>query len=334
MLTFERERQGGGLVNSLIDSLPFELHLSKNYQFCGPGTRLNFRLARGDPGYNELDKACKVHDIAYRDNSDLSKRHAADYELEQSAWKRVLSKDATLKEKAAAYLVTNVMKLKRKMGMGCVSIDGRSSQPQRKRRNIRKKKKTKTTLKQRRGLGCLQNRDQKQNMRKRQGKKKVGGKLSFQSNLVRRIRNALQKRGRSKIKTNSSDGDIYQSAKIALKAARQTLKTLGGRQRIRIPRVIPVPKTGGILPLIPIFAGLSALGSIASSVSGIAKAAHDAKIARKHLEETRRHNKSMENNNNTAVPIINGSGLYLKPYQKGYGLYLASYNNTNKQSKN
>ncbi|WP_227553302.1 hypothetical protein, partial [Acinetobacter baumannii] len=36
------------------------------YQFCGPATRLNKRLARGDAGVNKLDGwACKEHDITY-----------------------------------------------------------------------------------------------------------------------------------------------------------------------------------------------------------------------------------------------------------------------------
>ncbi|KAJ8977825.1 hypothetical protein NQ317_011909 [Molorchus minor] len=111
-------KHGRGVVNSLINKLPFELHLPK-YQFCGPGTRLHKRLARGDPGINSLDKACREHDIAYSENSNLADRHKADYELEQRAWQRVKSKDAKLGEKAAAWANTNAMKVKRKLGMGC-----------------------------------------------------------------------------------------------------------------------------------------------------------------------------------------------------------------------
>lgn len=64
---FSRKRaaaKGKGFVNNLINKLPIELHLP-GYQYCGPGTNLKKRLARGDPGINELDKACKEHDIAY-----------------------------------------------------------------------------------------------------------------------------------------------------------------------------------------------------------------------------------------------------------------------------
>lgn len=113
MLTF----RGEGLVNSLIDKLPFELHLRK-YQFCGPGTKLEKRLRRGDPGINPLDRACKEHDIAYAKSSNLTDRHKADRILEDAAWSRVKSNDATLGEKAASWAVTNAMKVKRKLGMG------------------------------------------------------------------------------------------------------------------------------------------------------------------------------------------------------------------------
>ncbi|KAJ8939266.1 hypothetical protein NQ318_015224, partial [Aromia moschata] len=109
-------KRGGGVLNTLVCKIP-ELHFYK-YQYCGPFTKLEKRLARGDPGINPLDKACLKHDIAYSKNSDLSDRHKADYELEQRAWERVKSKDASIGEKAAALLVTNAMKPKGKLGMG------------------------------------------------------------------------------------------------------------------------------------------------------------------------------------------------------------------------
>lgn len=55
---------GGGLLNRVINKLPFELHLP-GYQFCGPGTKLQARLNRGEKGINPLDAACREHDIAY-----------------------------------------------------------------------------------------------------------------------------------------------------------------------------------------------------------------------------------------------------------------------------
>lgn len=109
--------EGAGLVNSLINKLPVELHIP-GYNYCGPGTKLRERLRRGDPGINPLDEACKSHDIAYSQNRDLESRHRADAILAERAWERVKSKDARFGEKAAAWAVTNIMKVKRKTGMG------------------------------------------------------------------------------------------------------------------------------------------------------------------------------------------------------------------------
>lgn len=73
-----RQKKGSGILNKLINKLPVELHLP-GYQYCGPGTKLQKRLARGDPGINQLDTACKEHDIAYSQNLDnIQARHATD----------------------------------------------------------------------------------------------------------------------------------------------------------------------------------------------------------------------------------------------------------------
>ena len=48
----------------------------------------------------------------------MNARHAADRILAQRAWERVIAKDASLGEKAAAWAVTNAMKAKTKLGMG------------------------------------------------------------------------------------------------------------------------------------------------------------------------------------------------------------------------
>lgn len=109
---------GSGIVNSIIHKLPVELHIPK-YQFCGPETRLEERLARGDRGINFLDSACREHDIAYSQNLDnVKKRNIADGILAEKAWSRVIAKDSNLKEKVAAYAVANIMKAKSKLGMG------------------------------------------------------------------------------------------------------------------------------------------------------------------------------------------------------------------------
>lgn len=63
-------------------------------------------------------------------------------------------------------------------------------------------------------------------------------------------------------------------------------------------------KRGGIIPLLPVFAGLSALGSLAGGASAVAKVITDTRNAKKNLDELKRHNTAME-----------GRGLYLRPYR-------------------
>jgi len=113
-------KNGHGLLNRTINALPFELHIP-GYQFCGPGTHLEKRLARGDQGINPLDAACREHDIAYSRSNDLTERHAADRILGVKSRKRIIVKDSTLGEKVAATAVWAAMKAKTKIGMGMKS---------------------------------------------------------------------------------------------------------------------------------------------------------------------------------------------------------------------
>lgn len=118
MTSKRRPRRGKGLVNKLISSLPFEAHVP-GYNFLGPGTKLQKRLARGDTPINGLDAAAREHDISYSKTKDTKERNKADLVLADQAWERVKAKDSSLGERVAAYAVTNAMKLKAKLGMGC-----------------------------------------------------------------------------------------------------------------------------------------------------------------------------------------------------------------------
>lgn len=242
---------GKGLFNSLINNLPVELHLPGGYQYCGPGTKLQKRLARGDPGINQLDKACKEHDISYSKFKNTSDRTIADKILAEKAWQRALASDSNIAERSNALLVTAAMKLKNKLGMGV-----------------------------KRGL----------------------------------FRKAVRSAKQSIIKRKP------ENEKSAIKIARAAVKSvIKKKSSAAAPRIIPVPKIGGILPfLIPLFAGLSAVGALSGGAAGIAKAVNDAKKAKENFEESKRHNKTMES-------IALGKGLYLKPYKQGYGLYLKPY---------
>lgn len=140
------------LVNKSIDLLPIELHLPGGYQYCGPGTKLKKRLARGDPGINKLDQACKVHDIAYSKFSDSANRSVADKILARQAWERVKESDASLGERAAALAVTAAMKTKSAFGGGRRRRGGGKRKTTRKlggrikKRNTRSTKKNKPTI--------------------------------------------------------------------------------------------------------------------------------------------------------------------------------------------
>lgn len=78
-------------------------------------------------------------------------------------------------------------------------------------------------------------------------------------------------------------------------------------------RTLESPKLGGFLPLLPLIAGISALGSLAGGASAIANAVNSSKNAQKHLDENQRHNKMLEA---IALGQKFGKGLFLKPYKK------------------
>lgn len=91
-------------IDRIIEMLP-EIHLS-GYNYCGPNTKLESRLAHNDPGINELDCACKEHDIAYAESNDLIWRHSADKLLVLKAFRRIYAKDSRIGERFAAMLVS------------------------------------------------------------------------------------------------------------------------------------------------------------------------------------------------------------------------------------
>lgn len=113
-----------------------------------------------------------------------------------------------------------------------------------------------------------------------------------------------------------------------IKLAVASVNKIKKGKRVNTPRTIKLPTySGGILPLIPIFAGLSALGSVASSAAGIYRAINRVRGAEKQFEENKRHNAKME-----AIAIDHektGNGFYLKPDMIGEGFYLAPYTKKN-----
>lgn len=108
--------------------------------------------------------------------------------------------------------------------------------------------------------------------------------------------------------------------KTAIALAMTAARELANESSIKLPRVIPIPKTGGVLPLIPIFAGLSAAGAIAGGAAGIAKTINEYKMAKKLYEESKRHNEKME-------ALCIGKGLRLKPHKDGLGIFVSKEKN-------
>lgn len=259
------KKRGKGLINKLIDVLPFEAHVP-GYQYCGPGTKLEKRLKRGDPGINPLDAACKTHDIAYSEHKDSARRSEADKTLQNIAMKRVFAKDSSLNERAVALGVAAAMKAKRTIG----------------------------------GKG-LRKRVTKTKMKKKQ--------VSF-ATLLKNAKIAIKKNKPPNIDS-------------AINVAVASVKSAKKGKCVKTPRIIKLPSiSGGVLPLVPIFAGLSALGSIVGSTAGVVNAINQAKKGQKELEESRRHNGTMEA---IALGRKNGNGFYLRPDKTGNGFYLSPY---------
>lgn len=131
----------------------------------------------------------------------------------------------------------------------------------------------------------------------------VGMRGKRKSISFRKITNAAAKGMNSVADKNN----MKLMSKHALIAARRIVR---GKSKFhkKIPRVLKIPKTisGGFLPAaIPILAGLSALGTIAGGVSGIAKAIADFKAA---------------SSSRVITPIKSGQGLYIKPYSNYFNV--------------
>lgn len=149
---------------------------------------------------------------------------------------------------------------------------------------------------------------------RRRRKTNGGRKVTFQGGVVKHVKLALRK-----FKKGSG---LSETVKFAVQTAKDAVKRIGGRKHIRIPRIIPLPKTGGFLPfLLPLLSGLSAVGTLAGGAAAITKAVNSASSAKQALAESQRHNKMME-----AISLgKKGDGLYVKPYKKGLGLYIKPY---------
>lgn len=94
----------------MLEKLP-EIHI-RGYNYCGPNTNLESRLACGEAPVNELDCACMEHDIAYAKSDDLNSRCIADKVLILRAIRRVFAKDSRIGERFTALLISCLITIK------------------------------------------------------------------------------------------------------------------------------------------------------------------------------------------------------------------------------
>lgn len=130
-------KSGSGVLNTVLNKVPLpELHMSLpshtsseyipggsfnntgKYSFCGPKTKLEKRLNEGYQGVNTLDKHCKEHDIFYSKHKKTKDRNYADDILSREANKIVLDETKPEYERRDAKLVSGIMGLKSRFGMG------------------------------------------------------------------------------------------------------------------------------------------------------------------------------------------------------------------------
>jgi len=112
-------------------------------------------------------------------------------------------------------------------------------------------------------------------------KRQIGGGCGFKAG-IKATKNAIKK--------NMCEKNLLKLTKKCVAVARKAFKST----KTKVPRIIQIPKKGGVLPLIPIFAGLSALGALTGGVANIVKVANEFK-------------------RNTSSHL--GNGLYLTPYK-------------------
>lgn len=110
----KRLQKGSGFdIQKWIAKSGMEFH-PPGYQFLGPGTHLEYRLAKGQQGINRLDKIARKHDIAYADaGSNIKKKWKADDEMVKAidnlpgkkSWLEFLSRHAiNIKKNAEQFL--------------------------------------------------------------------------------------------------------------------------------------------------------------------------------------------------------------------------------------
>lgn len=300
----KNEKIAYGIIDHIVDKLP-EIHIP-GYQYCGPGTDLNKRLQRGDPGINKLDRSCKAHDIQYDKLKDSKSRRAADKVLFKQSLRRIVSSDAKLGERAAAALVSSLIGTKiglSKVGLGIAKTN--------------KKKRSKKMSSTAAAAASVKKKKKNNNNKTARTKSKLKSKSKPKSihfnalvrNAQATIKNKLQTSEHGHANENDDNPENFDTS---VKAAIKSVKQFKRDKAVKVARVLKLPKFGAsITPILSILSALSAIGSIPSTAAAVSRAFNGVKnfVAQRKKAGTPTEKKI-------------GRGLYLSRKVKGSGLYL------------
>ena len=112
---------GGSFLNSLVNKLPFEMHLP-GHNFTGPGTKLNKRLnPDGTPKewsmpINRVDIAAYHHDLCYSKHDDTKTRNEVCHKTMLGELSGIVN--PTLRERIDKSIVGKLIRAKVNFGLG------------------------------------------------------------------------------------------------------------------------------------------------------------------------------------------------------------------------
>ena len=114
--------EGKGVINNMINKLPFEMHMPGGYNFLGPGSRLDLRLDKNNKPLphslpiNKIDESAMHHDICYSKYEDTKSRNKiCDSKMLQEL-KTI--KPSTIKEWLDKSITSNIIGAKKTLGLG------------------------------------------------------------------------------------------------------------------------------------------------------------------------------------------------------------------------
>ena len=117
----KRDATGGSFLNSLVNKLPFEMHLPK-HNFTGPGTKLYKRLnsdrmpKEWSIRINRVDNAAYHHDLCYSKHDDTKTRNEVCDKTMLGELSGIMN--PTLRERIDKSIVGKLIKVKVNFGLG------------------------------------------------------------------------------------------------------------------------------------------------------------------------------------------------------------------------